>query len=320
MEHDHRTPVTILTGFLGAGKTTLLNRIIKDHPDKRFAIIENEFGQTNIDSDLIIGAEEGIFELTNGCLCCTLSGALADTLAQLIQRKDQYDHLIIETTGIANPQGIAAPFVATPVIQQHFRLDGTIGVVDTLHLKETLQLQQEATWQISAADILLFNKTDLVDSLTLKEAKKITNLINPFATQLECSKANLATSVLLNLQASSPRIIEEKTTRIDSDHDHNHHHISSQTYTYQQAFDYIKLRHFLQVLLMFQGGRIYRMKGILNIEGNPAKMVFQSVQQQTVFSSSSPWKEGETRESKLVVIGRDLKRAQFDKRLKDCLA
>lgn len=320
MQQDTRTPVTILTGFLGAGKTTLLNRIINDHPSIRFAIIENEFGQTNIDSELVIGAEEDIFELTNGCLCCTLSGELATTLAKLIQRKDQYDHLLIETTGIANPQGIAAPFVADAAVQQHFRLDGTLCMVDIPHLKEALKLQQEATWQISAADLLIFNKIDLASANQLAEAKDIAEKINPFATQLQSTNAAIDTSDLLQLKASSPRIIEEKTAAIDPQHDHLHHHISSQTYSFNQAFDLIKLRHFLQVLLMFQSSRIYRMKGILDISGNLNKMVFQSVQQQTVFSNGSTWKENEVRESKIVVIGKDLNRTQFQKRLNDCLA
>ncbi len=320
MDTDLRTPVTIITGFLGAGKTTLLNRIISQNTDTRFAIIENEFGETSIDSDLVVSESEDIFELANGCICCTLSGALADTLAKLIHRREQYDHLLIESTGIANPQAVAAPFLADQTVQQYFRLDATLCLVDTPHLEEALKLRQEATWQISAADYLIFNKMDLASPELLAKTKTISAAINPFALQISTQNVDLDSAPLLKVQSSSPQIIEAQTQAIATDHDHQHQHISSQTYHFTEAFDLLKLRHFISVLLMFQSSRIYRMKGILHISGLPERMIFQSVQQQTVFSKGSPWDSDRPAESRLVVIGKDLNRTQFEKRLKSCLA
>lgn len=320
MSSDSRTPVTILTGFLGAGKTTLLNRLIAERPNKRFAIIENEFGETNIDSDLVVGAEEDIFELSNGCICCSISGALTDTLALLIQRRGQYDHLLIETTGIANPQAVAAPFIADPTVQKHFRLDATLCLVDTAHLEEALRLQKEATWQISAADLLIFNKIDLVSAEQLEHVRSIAKKINPLAQLLQCQDAAVDTTSLLDLQAFSTTVFERQSQDLDPLHDHHHHHISSQTYHFTEALDLIKFRHFIQVLLLFQSSRIYRMKGIINFSGNSHRMIFQSIQKQTVLRKGSVWEDGTKRASKLVIIGKGLDRSQFEKRLKSCLA
>ncbi|MEM8908376.1 MAG: GTP-binding protein [Bacteroidota bacterium] len=312
-------PVTIITGFLGAGKTTLLNEIIAQVPQKRLAIIENEFGEIGIDHELVIGAKEGIFELSNGCICCAINGELIELLLQLRQQSKGFDHLVIETTGIANPGAVAEAFITDPAIQAHYRLDAMLCMVDSRHLESSLLKEKEAAQQISYADVLIFNKTDLVDTDYLARLQKIVHNINPYAQVLETTYGKINAPSLLALNAFDPAKIEQSTQAIDAHHDHQHQRITSQSYVFDQDFDLLKFRHFIQVLLMFQGMRIYRIKGVLSFAHIEERMIFQSVQQQTVFRKGSRWSPEEKRTSRLVVIGNGLDRAAFTKKLKECL-
>ncbi len=312
-------PVTIITGFLGAGKTTLLNEIIGQHPDKKFAIIENEFGEIGIDNELIIGAEDGIFEMSNGCICCALSSELKELLLKLYDRRDTFQHLIIETTGIADPSAVAAAFVTDPQVQVHYRLDAILCMVDSKHLESNLLSEKEAAQQLSYADVLIFNKTDLVETSYLERLKTMVSNINPFAKVLETKYGKVNTPPLLELAAFDPSSIEKGTQQLAKHHDHQHQHITSQSYRFDQDFDLIKFRHFIQVLLLFQGARIFRMKGILSIVDIEERIIFQSVQTQSVFRKGSTWQADEKRTSCLVVIGHGLDRSAFEKKLKECL-
>lgn len=323
MDKKNKIPVTILTGFLGSGKTSLLNQIIQSQTEKRFAIIENEVGAVNLDSEFIIGAEEDIFQITDGCLCCSLNIELAKLLNELVKRRKEFDHLIIETTGIADPSGVAAVFVSDLNVQEHFQLDGILCVVDALHIEELLTSKEtEAARQISFADVLIFNKIDLVESTELVKIKQQLKAIHPFATTLEATlnakNVQIDVNKILNIKAFEAKQVEVKTQSTKFALAHQHGNITAQTYQYTQPFDFLKFRHFIQVLLHFQSMRIYRMKGILNIEGHQHKIIFQSVQQQVVFTKGSKWQSSEIRKTTLVVIGNGLSKMAFDKKLKQC--
>ena len=313
----NKIPVTILTGFLGAGKTTLLNRIIEQNKSVRFAIIENEFGEINIDSELVIGVEDGIFEMDNGCICCTLNGALSETLKDLIERSSSFDHLLIETTGIADPAAVAASFLSDYTIQQNFQLNGTIGIVDALHINQVLNENKESIRQIGFSDYILLNKTKGIDPEKINALKSLVKKLNPFATIEICDHANIETTPLLQVKAFDIKVIEQKTALLTKQ-DFLHHHISSQSYILPGDFDFLKLQHFFKVLVSVQSMRIYRMKAVLSIAGESQRLIFQAVHQQIVFTKGSPWKEEEERISKIVVIGNNLNWDRFEKRLRAC--
>ncbi len=313
------TPVTILTGFLGAGKTTLLNKIIEQNPATRFAIIENEFGEIGIDQELIIGVEDGIFEMSNGCICCTLNSEMAELLAKLIKRRDAYDHILIETTGIADPASVAAVFISEPAFQKYFRLDAVLCLVDVKNAISVLEETKEAAQQISFADTIILNKIDLLADKKLDTIKDTLLKINPYAACMATIQADVDTKPLLDQDAFTPTRLEKQTHQIQDHHDHQHGHITSQSFVLSGHFDLLKFRHFMQVLLLLQSQRIYRIKGILSIAGEDHKTIFQAVQKQTVFSKGTRWNTGENRQSKLIVIGNNLNRKMFEKKLKECL-
>lgn len=320
-------PVTILTGFLGAGKTSLLNQLITNHPEKKFAIIENEFGEVPIDGDLVIGASDAIFELANGCICCSLNGELVETLEKLLDSGKVFDHLIIETTGMAEPDAVAAAFVSDPGIQSAFQLDGTICLVDAVSVQETLAEREEAAKQISFADHIVINKSDDVQPHYLDALKSRLREMNPLA---DISLANYGRTAaeLLSLHAYEVRQLEQRIKEVVQDshshghgHGHHHHHadVTAHSFTFEQAFDLLAFIHWSKVLLMIQGKNIYRIKGILNVGKEVSKMVFQSVRAQSAFTRAGDWPEGEPRLSRIVIIGKGLKREALEKALRSCL-
>lgn len=361
--NDQRIPVTILTGFLGAGKTTLLNYLIQQNPNTKFAIIENEFGDIPIDNELVVGADEGIFELSNGCICCTLNGELVETLGKLLQRADQFEHLIIETTGIAEPDGVAAAFVSEPAIQAHFKLDATICLVDAHHAAEILKEREEAKRQLTFADFIVINKASEVTPTALEQLKGILQQTNGFAEVTTCDHGQVGRD-LLHLNAYETLTVEERLASVQAaqhkahqhhhhehkhehdhghshnhdhhhhnhDHDcsgsdcshpsHHHHHndIITQSYVFDQPFDVLKFRHWLNVLLMIQGKHLYRVKGIIDFQYQDKRTIVQSVKKMCVFQSGADWQENEPRQSKLVFIGKHLRRDILEKQLKHCIA
>ena len=333
---EKRIPVTILTGFLGAGKTTSLNHLIKNNPNVKFAIIENEFGDIAIDNDLVVGADSGIFELSNGCICCSLNGELIDTLVELVNSGKSFDHLIVETTGVAEPDGVAAAFVSEPAIQERFRLDATIGIVDAHHGMEALAEREEAKRQVTFADALVINKASEVAEEQLEALKQQLLAANPLASVIQCDQGQLPSS-LLNLQAYEDQKVEEKLqqynqqkTHVCDEHcNHNHHQhnplhqhsndIVTQSFILDQPLDVLKFRHWLNVLLMIQGQHLYRVKGIVHFQYQDKKAIVQSVKKMCVFSSGEPWAAGEPRQSRLVFIGKNLRSDILEKQLQQCL-
>ena len=319
MTQTKKTPVTIITGFLGAGKTTLLNQLIADNPNTKFAIIENEFGEIPIDNELVMGAGDGIFELTNGCICCTLNVELGKVLRHLVDKFQDFDHLIIETTGIADPAGVAAAFVSDMKVQNRFELDGTLCLVDAAHLEETLASQDEvAAQQIAFADVLLLNKADQVPAEALARVRQTAQNINPYAEVVSGSFSKFPDTDLLNIKAHQTTTIERKTLHI---HSHSHHHESlvSHSFSFEQPFDQEKFKLWIYQLLNVQSKGIYRIKGVLHFAGKEKKIVFQTVKNQFVFDEGNFWEENQTPVSKIVFIGQNLNEKILQRRLNSCL-
>ena len=318
-------PVTIITGFLGSGKTTLLNQIIKQNRDKKFAIIENEFGEINIDSQLVISTSENIFELTNGCICCTLNGDLAALLNKLVTGDYEFDHLIIETTGIADPSAVAAVFLTDYNIQTVFKLDGVICLVDAENVLDILGVQEEASKQIAFSDFLIFNKVSQTDVKLRNEITATITGINPLAGITFCDFADTDTTPLLNIGAYQKEKNQYKLGFQSSKQpamlikQHIHNDIVSQGYIIGESLDILKIRHYFTVMLFIQGTYFYRIKGILNIEGLDRKLIIQSVKGAPVFTDGDAWQENEVRETRIVFIGKSLKREILEKGIRQCI-
>ena len=322
-------PVSIITGFLGSGKTTVLNQIISDNPNIKFAVIENEFGEIGIDNDLVQGVDADIFEMSNGCICCTLNDELVETLAKLLNSGKKFDHLIIETTGIAEPDSVAAAFVTDPSIQEYFRLNAVICIVDSVNIEKTLHDREEAKRQISFSDFIFVNKKSEVKSDYLTILSTLLNKVNPLANIVfgdfgKCSEN------LLEINAYEAKYVEQNIKNqhqphSHAHHDHHHHQhvhedVVSHSFIFDQPFDMLKLRHWMQVLLMIQGEGIYRVKGILDIQWQDKKVVLQSVRKSYSFQLAEEWPKDLPRQSRIVFIGKNLRKDILEKNLKQLMA
>ena len=322
------TSVSIITGFLGSGKTRFINQIIKNNTDKTLAIIENEVGELSIDHQLLLSAEAGIFQLQNGCICCSLQGDLLQTLEKITQVTQHIDHLIIETTGIAEPDAIAAAFLSDMEIQSQYKLDAVICLVDALHFQGLLLEREEIRRQIAFADVLLLSKTEGLSPAELEVLLGELARLNPLA---ELEVLAQAQRDWLNLQAYRGDKVKLQTKKAcclgQGHHGHHHQHehqpqlkhegIVSHSFEFDRPFDFLKLRHWLQVLLLIQGGGIYRIKGLLRCAGMEETLVLQSVQR------LHHWQRLDSdlgAVSQLVFIGKDLRRDILEKNLKNCLA
>lgn len=312
-------PTTILTGFLGAGKTTFLNHLLESKPDTKFAIIENEFGKQSIDSDLILRAEGEVVELNNGCLCCTLNEELYDLLNALYERRDEYDELIIEATGVADPTGLAEPFIVHPAIKKTFPLRTIICLVDAelvdLHLQET----EEAINQITYSDVLLINKTDLVEEEYLNQLKIRLQKLNPLAKIVAGNKATFPP--IEHLLQGVPTF-NKPPAPAEQPAAHNHRHtaaIVSHLFEFDRPFIGQTLYQQLFVFLTFQAQGLYRMKGLIWLQDSDQRILIQSVGKRLNMSEYAPWQPGEKRGSTIVFIGKQLKREGLQKLLDRCL-
>src|ERR1700726_897295 len=223
---SQKIPVTVLTGYLGAGKTTLLNRILSENHGKKYAVIVNEFGEIGIDNDLIIGADEEVFEMNNGCICCTVRGDLVRILDGLMKRKGKFDAIIVETTGLADPAPVAQTFFVDEDVQKNARLDAVVTVADAKWLSDRLKDAPEAKNQIAFADVIVLNKTDLVSKAELAEVEARIRAINPYAKLHRTERCQVALSDVLERGAFDlDRILEIEPEFLDAgaDHDNDHH-------------------------------------------------------------------------------------------------
>jgi G3E family GTPase len=340
-----RIPVTILTGFLGSGKTTLLNHIIKQNPNKKIAIIENEFGEISIDSELVTKSEDGIFELTNGCICCSLNGELIETLLKIVNSKHKIDHLVIETTGIADPGPVAVAFLSDYKIQSMFKLDAIVTLVDTQFIEQQMEDALEANKQIAIADVVLLNKTDKVDRYLVDAIRNIIARVNPEATLLESQFGIVEDTNLLEINGFSTESvlktnfestysnIAKKRFTVDMDlmeesdeiplvaahvlMPHKYARIGSYSFIFPEPLDVIKFDTWCKVFLANAPFQVFRGKGILRIEDFDKRVIFQSVYNQYVTEGGEEWGYEEPL-SKIVFIGRNLNYDVIAEGLKLC--
>lgn len=322
-----------MTGFLGAGKTTYLNYLLNKNKDVRYAIIENEYGEESIDSELILRAEDDIIELNNGCLCCTLNDNLYDILNTLYERRDEYDEIIIEATGVADPRGLAAPFINNYGIKKQFPLNRIICLVDAEQVEDQLQSTEEAIHQITFSDVLLINKTDLVSSDKLLEIELLLTQLNPLAQiiignhksydSIEVRAHNSELDEGVFDAISNSQSLTDSSFPVAKPHTHHHHEhtdgIRSLALEFDRPFDLSKLHLRLLGFLTFQASGLYRMKGLIWVSHSDQQHLLQSVGSRLAIDEKRPWNNGEERKSKIIVIGRGFQKKALDKMFSQCL-
>jgi G3E family GTPase len=363
-----KIPVTVLTGYLGAGKTTLLNRILTEDHGKRYAVIVNEFGEVGIDNDLVVGADEEVFEMNNGCVCCTVRGDLIRVLSGLMKRqgsKGSFDAIIVETTGLADPGPVAQTFFVDEEVSSRTRLDSVTALVDAKHLPLRLKDSKEAAEQIAFADQIILNKTDLVGETELAQVEAAIRRINPLAPIHRAQRANVPLDAILNrggfdldrIVNLEPEFLNPPHGEAGHVHDehcgHDHHHhdhhdhghvhdehcghdhhdhdhaelapihdagIRGISLTLEKPVDGRKVTQWLDGVLQSQGPDILRAKGIIDVQGEEKRLVFQAVHMILEGDLQRPWKDGEHRYSRMVFIGRNLDEAALRAGFEACAA
>lgn len=308
-----KIPVYIVTGFLGAGKTTFLNHLIKTTTPERILVVENEVGKVNIDSKLVVGMEQDVVELTAGCLCCSLNADFYNLLEEVSYRRSDFDRLLIETTGVADPESLALPFLMSPAVERVFELKNTICLVDALHVERWLEETVEARRQIAFADVILLNKTDLVEASKLEELRGLLAKINPYANVFTGAEGVFPVSTILDIQQIDEAGAVRKTTTIDTTHQHQRHGVSTFTLTFDRPFDLRGLGNALIRMLNVNRHQIYRIKGIINADDYPVQVVLQSVCNTFRVSDGLPWSQDAPKESKIVFIGKELEKKAMER-------
>lgn len=335
-------PVTVLTGYLGSGKTTLLNRILSEDHGKRYAVIVNEFGEIGIDNDLIVESDEEIYEMNNGCICCTVRGDLIRTVETLMRRPGRFDAILVETTGLADPAPVAQTFFMDDDVRAKTKLDAVVALVDAKHLPLRLKDSREAADQIAFADVVVLNKTDLVSEDELRRVEASIRRINPSARihRTERSAVNLA-DVLDRGAFDLKRALDNDPHFLDNDHDHehshdhddhDHHHAHEHAHSHieESGVKSISLRGgdmdpkkffpWLEKTTQMDGPSILRLKGIIAIKDDPERYVVQGVHMIIEGDHQRAWKDGEKRESRLVFIGRELDEERLRRTFEACQA
>ena len=316
-------PVTLLTGFLGSGKTTLLNHILKNKHGKRIAVIENEFGDIDIDSDLIIGKSDEIFEMKNGCICCSVRNDLIETLNRLMERREKFDYVVIEGTGLASPGPVAQAFLLENEINQSLVLDGIITLIDSKHVWNHLSDVEVAWEQIAFSHLLLLNKSDLISPEESKILETHVRSINPTAKLFNTKNAVIELDHLLNIGGFDlNRLYLSDNDFLDQGlHANQHKHesnITSVSVTFSGTIDPDQFNNWLRMLLIMEGMDVFRAKGILNVENSDKRYIFQSVYMLFEGRLDDPW-GNRPKVNKMVFIGRDLDEKRLKKGVQSCI-
>jgi G3E family GTPase len=341
-----KIPVTVLTGYLGAGKTTLLNRILSEPHGKKFAVIVNEFGEIGIDNELVVNADEEVFEMNNGCICCTVRGDLVRIIDGLMRRKGKFDAIIVETTGLADPAPVAQTFFMDEQVGAKTKLDAVVTVADAKWLKDRLKDAPEAKNQIAFADVILLNKTDLVTPAELSEIEARIRAINPYARLHRTERAKIDIAEVLGRNAFDlDRILDIEPAFLEVEeehsheglhehehgHDHGHHHHGGLKHYHDEDMQSVALKTdkplnadkffpWVQDLVATDGPAILRCKGILSFKDDPERFVFQGVHMILDGDHQRAWKEGEARSSRIVFIGRNLPEEKIRTGFESCIA
>jgi G3E family GTPase len=338
-----RIPVTVLTGYLGAGKTTLLNRILSEDHGRRYAVIVNEFGEVGIDNDLILNTDEELFEMNNGCICCTVRGDLIKTMHNLLQKRGNFDAIVVETTGLADPGPVAQTFFVDSFLQERTALDSVTTVVDAKHILPRLADSREAAEQIAFADQIVLNKTELVTDKELHEIERRLRKLNPLAPIHRAQRSNVALDKVLGrggfdidrIVSLEPDFLEPSHGEAGHvhdehcEHDHNDHRahdhehdagIGSISLTSHSPMDGGKISDWLAYVVQSQGQDILRAKGIIDVKGESRRLVFQAVHMLLEGDLQRPWKPDEPRYSRLVFIGRNLDQNALQIGFESCAA
>lgn len=309
MVNNQRIPVTIVSGFLGSGKTTFINQILKQNPEKKFALIENEFGEVGIDNQLIEAKTDTIIAMNQGCICCTLNNNLVETLNHLLQNYT-FDHLLIETTGIAEPSGVAAPFLIYPFFKDQFVLQNIVVLIDALNFEDSLKESDLSARQVAYADILIVNKLDLISPEKIVTLESILKSLNPEAKIYFCEQAHVNTSEIFHHSSH----FNSKNFH-NHEHEHHHHHEHSHPFNsvyieIKEPLDLMKFQHWMNMMLQIQSGRIYRIKGWVQFHGFEYPLLFQSVGKQFVLDKNPV--ENQEKLTRLVFIGLGLEKSKIE--------
>lgn len=330
-EQAERIPATVLTGYLGAGKTTLLNRILSGDHGRRYAVIVNEYGEIGIDAKLVIGSDEELFEMNNGCVCCTVRGDLIRTVRTLLARPDPFDAIVVETTGLADPSPVAQSFFVDPAIRARVALDSIIALVDCHHIRDQIRAAPEASEQIAFADQIILNKMDLAAETERDAIQAQVRALNPWAPIHHAERAGVDLRQLLGLGGFElaravelvPEFLQEGPAARHADHGHDHlssSGIGSVSLSTDRPLDSARVSKWLTDLVAIKGRDILRAKGILDVAGEDRRLVFQAVHMLLEGDFQQPWRADETRRSRLVFIGRNLDRSALEADFLACAA
>jgi G3E family GTPase len=348
-EAQTQIPVTVLTGYLGAGKTTLLNRILSENHGKRYAVIVNEFGEIGIDNDLIVESDEEIYEMNNGCVCCTVRGDMIRVIEGLMKRPGRFDAIIVETTGLADPVPVAQTFFMDDDVRTKTKLDAVVALVDAKHLPLRLKDSKEAEDQIAFADVVVLNKTDLVTPEELRDVEATVRAINPSAKIHRATRSAVDLTEVLDRGAFDlKRAVENDPHFLDADDhhhdhecgpdcDHDHHHHGHGHHEHGPAssihdvtvksvslrageMDSKKFFPWIEKITQAEGPNILRLKGVIAIKGDEDRYVIQGVHMIIEGDHQRPWKDGEAHESRLVFIGRNLDAEKLKRTFEACQA
>jgi G3E family GTPase len=340
-------PATILTGFLGSGKTTLLKRVLSESHGRKIAVIENEFGEENIDNEILVAdTTEQILQLSNGCVCCTIREDLRSTLSQLAEKRRKgeldFERVVIETTGLADPGPVAQTFFMDDEIAESYLLDSILTLVDAKHAESQLDTRQEARRQVGFADQIFISKSELVDEAAVDALVHRLKHMNPRAPQRKVHFGDVPIADVFDLRGFNlnakleidPEFLDAEDAHAHHDHDHDHEHgehcdhphhhhhdddVKSFVFRADKAFNPAKLEDFLGAIVQVYGPKMLRYKGVLYMKGSDKKVIFQGVHQLMGSDLGPKWQAGEKKQSKMVFIGIDLPKDILLQGLEQCL-